>query len=75
LAPRFFSGHLEYGYILYVGFMDFRGAQQADAKAAELSPDDEDVLPILAKFEASMGHGTEALALIRRAIKMDSLSS
>jgi len=66
LAPRLATAYYAYGYTLYTAFLDFRGAQQAYAKAAELEPDEPGGMAIRAKFDAVMGHGAEALAVESR---------
>jgi tetratricopeptide (TPR) repeat protein len=75
LAPRLATGYYAYGYILYSAYLDFRGAQQAYAKAAELEPDEPGGIAIRSKFDAVMGHGAEALAAAQRAIDLDPLNS
>ncbi|HET9951993.1 MAG TPA: protein kinase [Candidatus Eisenbacteria bacterium] len=75
LEPDLEDGHVRLGWIRMTYDWDWRGAETTLARAFELAPGDERVIHMSAVLARNLGNLDEAIALNRRALERDPLSS
>lgn len=75
LAPDLANAHLERGWLLDMGDLDWRGAEGEYRRAFELAPGSGDAAASLARQLANSGHVDQAIALTQQALATDPLHS
>ncbi len=74
LAPQLAQAHLALANVLEVGALDFAQANEEYERAVALAPGDPQVLRASSQLAAYMGHFDAAIAIARRAVKLDPLA-
>jgi TolB-like protein/Tfp pilus assembly protein PilF len=75
LEPNLAEGHVQLGWVKMINDRDWRGAEASYARALELAPRSAHVLYGVAKLYYDLGRLDETIALNRRALELDPLSS
>jgi serine/threonine protein kinase/Tfp pilus assembly protein PilF len=75
LEPDLAEAHAQLAAVLTSHYSDLQGAKASYARALELAPRNPEVLSYASKLEWDLGHLEEAIALCRRALERDPLSS
>ncbi len=75
LAPNLAEAHVAFGYVLAGLDLDMIGGDAELRRAAELAPQNPAITYFYALSQGNLGHFEEAVALFRRTIALDPLSS